>query len=104
MNKCAQEGCEKALASLTLQFGRWWCESHRPCFDPVERPRHYANMGIEPIDVLEAWLTLDEFVAHCKASAIAYLARAGKKEGESLEQDLAKARWFVDRAHKAVTK
>lgn len=99
--ECAEPGCERGDA-LTLKFGAFWCDSHAPRYDPVERPAHYADLVPEPIDALEAWLTIEEFVAHCRATAIVYLVRAGRKDGESSARDLDKARWYADRAVQAL--
>lgn len=60
--------------------------------DPVNQPPHYKTpSGLEAIDVIEAfgW-------GFCVANAFKYLARAGKKTADPL-QDLRKARWYLDR-------
>ena len=61
--------------------------------DNVNHPAHYESQRIviEPIDLCECF----DF---CIGNAIKYLIRAGKKEGNSEEQDLAKARWYLKRA------
>lgn len=59
--------------------------------DPVN-PNHYRIGGFEVADVLDAW-GLD----HHLASAVEYIARAGRKTPDLLT-DLRKARWRVDRA------
>ncbi|MGN1209555.1 MAG: DUF3310 domain-containing protein, partial [Duodenibacillus sp.] len=61
--------------------------------DNVNHPAHYESqrISIEPIDLCECF----DF---CIGNAIKYLIRAGKKDGNSLEQDLAKARWYLNRA------
>lgn len=56
-------------------------------------PSHYAHMSPEPIDVIEAW----ELDFHT-ASALSYIARAGRKDGESREACLLKAANFLHRA------
>lgn len=61
--------------------------------DNVNHPAHYESQRIviEPIDLCECF----DF---CIGNAIKYIVRAGKKEGNSEEQDLAKARWYLKRA------
>lgn len=61
--------------------------------DNVNHPAHYESQRIviEPIDLCESY-------SFCIGNAIKYLIRAGKKEGNPLEQDLAKARWYLKRA------
>ena len=56
-------------------------------------PKHYSKLKPQPIEVVEAW-ELD----HHRASALAYLARAGSKPGESYESDIRKAIWFLERS------
>jgi Protein of unknwon function (DUF3310) len=59
--------------------------------DSVNRPAHYNQGRIQPIDVIEDW-SLD-FHLGC---VVKYIARAEHK-GSPLE-DLRKARWYLERA------
>ncbi len=61
-------------------------------FDEVNRPKHYADRKFEPIDVIadNGWAE-----GFCLGNAYKYMARAGKKDGESYEKDMAKARWYL---------
>ena len=61
--------------------------------DNVNHPKHYEGQRIvlEPIDLCECY----DF---CIGNALKYLIRAGKKDGNPTEQDLAKARWYLNRA------
>ncbi len=54
---------------------------------------HYKTMKIQPWEALEAWLSPEEFRGYLKASALAYLARAGRK-GDHLE-DIQKANHYL---------
>lgn len=50
---------------------------------------HYRNMGdFQPWDVLQHWLTVEEYRGWMKGNAIVYLARERQKGGD---QDIAKA-------------
>jgi len=62
--------------------------------EKVEHPAHYggADNVYEAIKVIEAW-KLDFTVGN----AVKYIARAGKKPGESELDDLEKARWYLER-------
>lgn len=62
--------------------------------DPVNHPDHYNQHPMECIDVLRVLLTPEEFDGFCRGNAIKYRWRAGAKEGESAERDLAKAAWY----------
>ena len=59
--------------------------------DPIN-PLHYKG-NVEAIDALRSVLSPEQFRAFCQATAIAYLWRLGKKD--SIEQDAAKAEWYI---------
>ena len=54
------------------------------------RPAHYRTDEYEVFKVLEAWLTREELIGYHKGSMIKYLARAGRKPGESAPDEVAK--------------
>ena len=58
--------------------------------EQVNHPKHYAESGIEPADVIEAW-GLDFFTGNC----LKYVARAGKKPNEPEIKDIEKAVWYL---------
>ena len=55
-------------------------------------PTYYKDTNIEPIDVIEDWS-----LGFNLGSAMKYIKRAGKKEGNSRIQDLQKIKWYVER-------
>lgn len=57
----------------------------------MNTPKHYA-LTPEPIEVIESW-----GLNFSRGNAVKYLARAGRKEGESEIKDLKKARDYIDR-------
>lgn len=58
---------------------------------------HYASMiGLEPIELMQLVLTYDEFIGFLKGNIIKYTLRAGKKQGEAAEKDLAKAKRYTE--------
>ncbi len=65
-------------------------ETARPS-NPIN-PSHYKSLDPEPIVVVENW-NLD----YPKATALVYIARAGRKEGSTEAEDLGKAIWFLQR-------
>ena len=115
LSRCAT--CDCPLVGLTRQDAddaddRWWCMTCwkrlrekeecekapvQPDHDPVNHPSHYTSSpsGVECIDVIE-------HMALNIGNAVKYLWRAGLKN--DLLEDLAKARWYVDREIKRVTK
>jgi hypothetical protein len=78
-------------------------ESHTRVHDPVYRPRHYGltlpdGLECEAFDVIHAVLGDEGTAKYCLGSTLKYLLRAGKKDGNPVEQDLRKAAWFLNRA------
>lgn len=59
-------------------------------FDEIEKPAHYNQSDLEPIDVIEMW-GLD----FCLGNTVKYINRARYK-GEELK-DLKKAKWYLER-------
>jgi len=60
--------------------------------DPIN-PNHYQTTdGIQSIDVIEA-IGADHHVG----SAVKYLLRAGKKDGNTVAQEMNKAKWYLER-------
>lgn len=58
---------------------------------------HYASMaGLEPIELMQLVLSLPEFVGFLKGNIIKYTMRAGKKQGEAVEKDVAKAKRYTE--------
>lgn len=49
--------------------------------------KHYAEMKVQPIDVMQKMLTPEEFIGFLKGNIIKYHLRAGHKAGESDSKD-----------------
>jgi hypothetical protein len=60
----------------------------------VNHPLHYQGK-VECIDAIESALGGFGFEAFCRGNAMKYIFRAGKKGDAS--EDLAKARWYLER-------
>ena len=60
--------------------------------EDVSKPKHYLNgRDYEP-----AWVIDDAYPGYFNATAVKYLMRAGRKDGESEVKDLMKARQYID--------
>lgn len=59
--------------------------------DPVNRPAHYTDGGIETIDFIEA-----KKLNFCRGNAVKYISRAGKKDPDKEIEDLKKAAWYIN--------
>jgi hypothetical protein len=55
---------------------------------------HYLEMRIQPWEVMEAWLTHEEFIGFLNGNIIKYISRYKAKGGV---QDLQKARQYLDK-------
>ena len=62
-------------------------------YDPVNRPAHYNQGGIECIEAIRAALTEEEFRGYLKGNALKYIWRERHK-GNS-QQDIKKAIWYL---------
>lgn len=61
----------------------------------VNHPKHYIDAdGKECIDCMIDEFGLKAVLNFCQCNRYKYLFRAGKKEGNSKEQDIAKAEWY----------
>jgi len=57
------------------------------------KPKHYADMPVEPLEVIRSVLTYEEFLGFLKGNAIKYAMRAGKKKGSD---DIAKFNFYQE--------
>ncbi len=68
--------------------------------DPVNRPSHYTQGGIECIDAIAAALGNDGFIAFLRGQIIKYTWRLGLKDIAT--QDAAKAVWYANKLTEAL--
>ena len=61
-------------------------------YEKVNQPDHYKGNGMKAIDVIEAY-----DLNFSLGSAVKYILRAGSKPNESLQEDLSKAIWYLQR-------
>lgn len=69
-------------------------------FDPVEKPIHYNQGGVECIDYIKQVLGLDGFIGYCHGNMIKYQHRYRYKNNPI--EDLEKANWYLARMREAV--
>ena len=63
--------------------------------DIVNHPDHYTFGDIECIDAIKASMPIEAYAGYLKGNAMKYLWRYENK-GKA-EEDLAKARWYINR-------
>ena len=66
--------------------------------EQVNHPAHYQKGGRECIDVMIEKFGVDAVINFCECNCFKYEWRAGLKDGNSAEQDLAKAEWYRNKA------
>ena len=59
----------------------------------VNHPEHYQGKH-ECIEVMRAMFGDEAVVAFCRCNSFKYRFRAGNKDGNTYEQDIAKAEWY----------
>lgn len=63
--------------------------------DPIN-PNHYKSYSVETIDMMIRIYGLEWTAIHCELTAFKYRQRLGKKD--SIEQDLGKEAWYLNKA------
>ena len=63
--------------------------------EQVNHPDHYQGKH-ECIEIMRVMFGDNAVRCFCKCNAYKYRFRAGKKKGNSAEQDIAKAEWYED--------
>lgn len=72
--------------------------------EQVNHPAHYKKNGKECIECMEEEFGPLAVYHFCLLNAFKYNWRAGFKDGNSTEQDLAKAKWYENYAKKLIDK
>lgn len=57
-------------------------------------PAHYKDGSMEVWQQMVQLYGLDKYLAFCELNAFKYRMRAGKKQGNSAQQDIEKALWY----------
>lgn len=61
-------------------------------------PYHYKNSSKEVIDMMKDIWGKDDLIKYCEMCSFKYRMRLGLKPGQSVDQDLEKARWYESKA------
>ena len=67
-------------------------------YDTQGNAKHYDDERLNTIVKMEAIWGTQAIVLHCEITAFKYRERAGKKKGQSLEQEILKANWYENAA------
>ena len=74
--------------------------SHSQMIENVSHPSHYTQSNLECIDAIKASMNEAQFRGYLKGNILKYIWRYELKGGE---QDLRKARWYLDSLIKEVS-
>lgn len=67
-------------------------------YEMVDHPTHYNNYSVEVIDMMEKIWGTEATIKWCEMTAFKYRMRVGTKPDNSVEQDLKKEQWYLDKA------
>ena len=67
-------------------------------YDYINHPTHYNNYSVEAIDMMERIYGAEITALWCEMTAFKYRMRMGTKPHNSIKQDLAKERWYLNKA------
>ena len=66
--------------------------------EQVNHPSHYNNYPIEAIEMIRRIYGDENTALWCEMTALKYRLRMGTKDDNPIEQDLAKERWYLNKA------
>jgi hypothetical protein len=67
-------------------------------YEHVEHPNHYNHYSCETIDMMVAIWGKEKVADWCEITAFKYRMRMGTKPDNSIEQDLKKEQWYLNKA------
>ena len=62
-------------------------------------PSHYKGYSKETIEMMIDIYGAEAVATYCEINSFKYRMRLGKKVGESITDDLAKEKWYLDKAN-----
>lgn len=66
--------------------------------EQVNHPSHYNQYTIEAIEMIRRIYGDENTAIWCEMTALKYRLRMGTKEDNPIEQDLAKEKWYLEKA------
>lgn len=73
-------------------------------YEHVNHPSHYNNYSVEVIDMFERVYGVEATALWCEMTALKYRMRMGTKPDNSIEQDLKKEKWYLDKKQELLKK
>lgn len=88
------------MKNFTQKEAKEYEKSLDKLYKPLNYDEHYADTAHQPIEVMQANMTRDEFVGFLKGNIIKYICRLGKKDEP--EKEAAKIRRYAEWLEQAV--
>ena len=66
-------------------------------YEEVNHPDHYNVYDVEVVDMMERIFGIEETMSWCKLNAFKYRMRAGEKPTSTVEKDLKKEKWCLNK-------
>lgn len=79
-------------------------EKPQPVKKDAINPDHYKKWSVEVIDMMISIYGKEKTAIHCEMCAFKYRMRVGYKKGNSVDQELKKATWYLNKAKELRTK
>lgn len=70
------------------------CNTH---YEEVNHPDHYNVYDVEVVEMMERIFGIEETMSWCKLNAFKYRMRAGEKPTSTVEKDLKKEKWCLNK-------
>lgn len=67
-------------------------------YEMVKHPTHYNHYGVETIDMMVSIWGKEKVADWCEMTAFKYRMRMGMKPDNSVQQDLDKEKWYLNKA------
>lgn len=67
-------------------------------YEHVNHPSHYNNYSVEVIEMMRCIYGREATALWCEMTAFKYRMRLGNKPDNPIDQDLAKERWYLEKA------
>lgn len=94
-NNNEEENTANNTNNLIVQTTRPYSDNK---YEHVNHPNHYNNYSIEVIDMMKAIWGTDNLITFCEMNAFKYRMRLGTKPNNSIEQDINKEKWYLNKA------
>ena len=73
-------------------------------YEEINHPNHYNVYDMEVVEMMERIFGIQETMSWCKLNAFKYRMRAGEKPTSTVEKDLKKEKWCLNKYHELKSK